>query len=85
MPAERPIRHSVAVPSVMPARSLGRVDLKNPPQPDSTPTIQVTIGRIEIRATALEPAPNRERAAPLPPLSLEAYLTRRTRESGGAP
>lgn len=43
------------------------------------PTIQVTIGRVEVRATN-QPAPSRQPSAQAPRLSLEEYLRRR---SGG--
>ena len=45
------------------------------------PTIQVTIGRIEVRATPAAKAPARERPAAQPALSLEEYL--RQRYKGG--
>jgi hypothetical protein len=45
--------------------------------PAPAPTIHVTIGRIEIRATPAAPAPARP-AAPRPPgMSLDDYLRRR--------
>ncbi|MFP2933439.1 hypothetical protein ACLESO_51485 [Pyxidicoccus sp. 3LG] len=59
------------------------------PQSDLTqatreaPTVRITIGRIEVRATVAAPAPQ-QRPAPrsAPAMSLEAYLKRR---GGGAP
>jgi len=44
------------------------------------PTIQVTIGRIEVRATPPPPAqpPGQQRAAP-PVMSLDQYLQQRSR------
>lgn len=48
---------------------------------DSEPTVHVTIGRIEVRATA-ENKPTSRRSAPSPVASLEDYLTQR-REGGG--
>lgn len=47
--------------------------------PPSAPAVQITIGRIEVRAVAPPPAPARSRSAP--PLGLDAYLRRRA--SGG--
>ncbi len=46
------------------------------------PTIQIAIGRVEIRATPANPTPSPRRAAPIkqPPMSLERYLQRRSRE-----
>jgi hypothetical protein len=60
--------------------------LRIPPEPRSSaappePTIQVTIGRLEVRATpapAAAAASNRKGAAP-PALALEEYLNRRSR------
>jgi hypothetical protein len=49
------------------------------PRPPSPPqTIQVTIGRVEIRATHPPPRPQK-RPSPSPALSLEAYLERRNK------
>jgi len=48
------------------------------------PTIQVTIGRIEVRATPAAKAPVRERpAAPPSTLSLEEYLRQRSKGGRG--
>ena len=48
------------------------------------PTIQVTIGRIEVRATPAAKAPARERpAAPSSSLSLEEYLRQRSKGGRG--
>jgi hypothetical protein len=48
------------------------------------PTIQVTIGRIEVRATPAAKAPARERpAAPSSTLSLEEYLRQRSKGGRG--
>lgn len=51
------------------------------PLPAAPPTIQIAIGRVEIRATPTNP-PSPRRAAPIkpPPMSLERYLQRRSRE-----
>jgi hypothetical protein len=55
-------------------------------QPSSQPTIQVTIGRIEVRAMMPSPPPIQQTAAPrTPKLSLQDYLnTRRQSRSGGS-
>jgi hypothetical protein len=47
-----------------------------------TPTINVTIGRIEVRATTQPSAPKRKQPSAAPTMSLEEYLRRRNR--GGA-
>lgn len=54
-----------------------------PAAPAAEPVIQVTIGRIEVRATpAAAPAP-RPRPAASPAMSLEEYLRRRSRRGEG--
>lgn len=53
--------------------------------PEPAPVIQVTIGRIEVRARETRGAPARPRATAGPLTSLEDYLARRQREGGGAP
>jgi hypothetical protein len=50
--------------------------------PASAPTINVTIGRVEIRATSSAPLPQRARPKSANVLSLEEYLRRRA--SGGS-
>jgi hypothetical protein len=52
------------------------------PKPASAPTINVTIGRVEIRATSPAPPPQRARSKSANVLSLEDYL--RQRASGGS-
>ena len=47
------------------------------------PTIQVTIGRIEVRATPAAKAPVRERPAAPSALSLEEYLRQRSKGGRG--
>jgi hypothetical protein len=44
---------------------------------ESMPTIQVTIGRVEVRATPLPPAPQKPRSGP-PVMTLDEYLRQRT-------
>jgi hypothetical protein len=51
------------------------------PPVDEEPTVQIAIGRIEIRATALPATPPRRARTPLPTLGLDDYL--RERERGG--
>jgi hypothetical protein len=51
--------------------------------PASPPTIQVTIGRIEVRAVMPSPPPARQRSAPsTPKLSLQDYLKSRSGGNG---
>ena len=50
-----------------------------PQAPAPAPTIQVSIGRIEVRATPAPKAPARERSAAPAALSLEDYLKQRSR------
>lgn len=50
-------------------------------QAEPTPTIQVTIGRIEVRATPPPAKPDKPSRAPTPALSLDEYL--RQRANGG--
>ena len=68
----------------LPQPMAGSPRAERPPAPEATeqpPTIQVTIGRIEVRATPAPtaPAPGR-RAAPI--MTLEEYL--RQRSNGGS-
>lgn len=46
--------------------------------PAPSPTIQVTIGRVEIKATTSSPAPSPKTAGKGPAMSLETYLQRRS-------
>jgi len=48
---------------------------------EPAPTIQVTIGRIEVRATSPAAPPQKQKAAS-PAMSLEEYLGRRARRGG---
>jgi hypothetical protein len=66
----------LAVPRV-PSRRSAEPKLSAPPAP---PTIQVTIGRVEVRATATAPA-KQARPSAKPTLSLEDYLRARSGES----
>ena len=53
-----------------------------PEPPASQPVINVTIGRIEVRATPAPRAPARERQAARPAVDLEEYLRQRSRGEG---
>lgn len=58
----------------------GDAQLRTSPEPIGTPTIHVTIGRIELRAAAPAAAPTPSRpAANRPALSLADYLEQRTK------
>jgi len=60
----------------------GLSQLPPAPKPASAPTINVTIGRVEIRATSPAPTPQRAQPKSANVLSLEDYL--RSRASGGS-
>jgi hypothetical protein len=69
------------IPAVQPmVRAVRALPQLPPTPPPPSPTINVTIGRVEIRA-ASPPAPQRARAKPAAVLSLEDYL--RQRANGG--
>jgi hypothetical protein len=55
------------------------VDASSQPAPSAAPTIQVTIGRVEVRAAA-QATPAAPRKPPAPTLSLEDYLRGRAGE-----
>jgi hypothetical protein len=67
-----------------PDRLRPSIQQPTPPQSEAqvTPTINVTIGRIEVRATTQPAAPKRKQPSAAPTMSLEEYLRRRNR--GGA-
>ena len=78
-PILRPVTEQVAIPhQVIPAlRSLGLEPQKSSTPPQPVPTIQVTIGRIEVRATPpTTPSPVQSRSAQSV-MSLEEYLRQR--------
>lgn len=52
--------------------------LAQPPISEPTPVIQITIGRIEVRATPPSTPPQKQRTAP-PVMNLEEYLRHRTK------
>lgn len=53
-----------------------------PLTPDPTPTIHVSIGRIEVRATTQQQAPPRRESA-RGPMSIDEYVARRDAKGGG--
>ena len=79
VPPDRPATNLVAHPRI--ARPAGPKVVQVGPDEvaESAPIINVTIGRIEVRATNAPPAPRRQSAAPL--MSLDDYL--RQRAGGG--
>ena len=81
----RPARTEAVVPVQRPPRLPDLVPSRRDRHAEATPTVQVTIGRVEIRAAVAAPAaPPSPRRAPAakPSLSLADYLQRR---SGGRP
>ncbi|HWS54785.1 MAG TPA: hypothetical protein VN228_11690, partial [Pyrinomonadaceae bacterium] len=85
-PPERAARRPAALtiePRIsrhVPHRAAARDDARAPAQ--AAPTVNVTIGRVEVRAVPAPPAPAARRAASPPHMSLEEYLRRRA--GGGA-
>ena len=84
-----PARFTIAPSaSVRPQQPVSPVSLQPMLQPmpllaaPAAPTIQVAIGRVEIRATPAKPtpAPRRTTSVRQPPMSLEQYLQQRSRE-----
>jgi hypothetical protein len=67
--------------SVTPAQRVS-APLPRPQHTAETPSIQVTIGRVEVRAVAPQPQPSRQKPAQARMMSLDEYL--RQRASGGA-
>jgi hypothetical protein len=78
-PPSPPISPRLSPPSPPPASPL---PLRLAAPAPASPTIQVTIGRIEVRATSAPP-PQRKPAGG-PRLTLEAYLRQRDGQNGGA-
>jgi hypothetical protein len=83
MPEERPVLRHILEQIILPhqviptVRSLGLEIQKPSPLPQTVPTIQVTIGRIEVRAILPStPAPVHSRSKPTV-MSLEEYLRQR--------
>ena len=71
VPAIRPVVRAASIISPQPLPAKG----------DVVPTIQVTIGRVEVRATPAPASQSRPKTAAKPAMSLEDYL--RQRRSGG--
>jgi hypothetical protein len=71
--------HVAIAPPTRPASTDGFTASKLTPQrePQPAPTIQVTIGRIEVRATPAPAASPASKAKPAPVLSLDDYLRQR--------
>lgn len=65
-----------------PLRPVFQQPVNQPTEAPVRPTINVTIGRIEVRATTPQAAPKRQQQSAAPTMSLEEYL--RKRERGGA-
>lgn len=85
-----PVKNGALVPSSAP--SVGRVVVEaqttrrrsapeqacvQPPAAEATPVINVTIGRVEVRAVPTAPLPQRTEGRGQRPMSLEEYLKRR--------
>lgn len=80
-PAPTSVRHSptaIVKPQIVPlTQPIKKTAVASPALPQPAPTIQVTIGRIEVRATApANPPSTRTRQQP-PVMSLEEYLRQR--------
>jgi hypothetical protein len=83
-PAEHPVRNAPSLPRtkaivIAPAPDRRTIESLQSTSADQQPTINVTIGRIEVRATAV-PAPaikHRGEPAGIRPMSLDEYLKRR--------
>lgn len=78
LPLLKPDSPALNPPLAPPLRPSPIPPMISPPQPDkpAAPTIQVTIGRIEVRATP-PPPPAKKSAPATPQLSLETYLRQR--------
>lgn len=73
---------TILPPRIKVASEFSRLQMPVQSREEREPTIQVTIGRIEVRATsAPAPAPGKERSAPRV-MSLDEYLQRRTGRGG---
>jgi hypothetical protein len=82
LPGQGAAASNAVSPEVRPAPAPSRriADATTPP-PSHEPTIQITIGRIEVRATAAAPSSSPRKAA-APRLSLDEYLRRREAHEG---
>jgi len=74
-PAIGPVGHPHATPRQ--GATLHRIQAPQAPAPHELPPVQVTIGRIEVRAAVSAPAAAETRRRPDPRLSLEQYLRER--------
>ena len=70
------------LPDLRARHDRGPARLESSPTADSEPVIQVTIGRVEIRATNSGGAQRRAEPAPSPVMSLDEYLRRQARRGG---
>jgi hypothetical protein len=70
---------TLQAPVIIPDRALLPV---RPEPPAPQPVVNITIGRIEVRATPAPKAPARERQAARPPVDLEEYLRQRSKGEG---
>jgi hypothetical protein len=82
LPRQDAAASHITSPELRPAlASSGRVADATTPLPSHEPTIQITIGRIEVRATAAVPSSSPRKAA-APRLSLDEYLRQREAREG---
>jgi len=81
---EKPQPQEAPVPRLQPRVTFAErqpfAPLREAPAPE--PVIHVTIGRIEVRATAAPKAPARERPAARPAVDLDEYLRQRSKGEG---
>ena len=75
--SEVPVRRIVLEPPTTSRRPHREPLRAGPTPPEPEPVVNVTIGRIEVRAVAAPPAPTRQRAQAQKPLSLDEYLKQR--------
>ncbi len=78
-PAQASPATIVAAPEVIPYLEPVAPPRSQTPAPEAGPSVQVTIGRVEVRATPAPAAPKKTRSRP-PVMSLDEYLRQR---SGG--
>jgi len=79
-PANPPMPLPVVVPDVRPRQTAPGEPAFAPPAPaEATPTIRISIGRIEVRAVTPAPPPRRKPSRPAPALSLDEYLKQQKR------
>ncbi|MCB0231261.1 MAG: hypothetical protein KDH90_19445 [Anaerolineae bacterium] len=73
--AQPQVTIAAARPAMADAAAAGRLTAQ--PEPPPAPTIHVTIGRIEVRATPASTAASPSRPKPAPTMSLDDYLRQR--------